>query len=240
MRAKIWGLTLMMTAFGFASSAMAAPDLELPPEELAKETVLPVFDRVEMVRVRKVKTSGKWEFAGNFSWMMSEPIFDTSRLGVSIYKHTDEETAWGAQFYSYSTGLSDYSKQLNKQYQLDYNRAPKPEFGAFLDYNAKLFYGKMSISKNSTMNTHLLGLASIGMTKYENDMYPGATVGVGYKFYFTPTFSLRTDLRLFIHQAPIPFKRGAILSTDPVPDKGSFKERIHYTNLLDIGLNWLF
>ncbi len=240
MRAKIWGLTLIMTAFGLVGTTHAAPDLELPPEELAKETVLPVFDRVEMVRVRKVKTSGKWEFAGNYSWMMSEPIFDTSRLGVSIYKHFDEETAWGAQFYSYSTGLSDYSKQLNKQYKLDYNRAPKPEFGAFLDYNMKLFYGKMSISKNSTMNTHLLGLASIGMTKYENDMYPGATVGVGYKFYFTPTFSLRTDLRLFVHQAPIPFKRGAILRTDPVPNKGSFKERIHYTNLLDIGLNWLF
>ncbi len=99
----------------------------------------------------------------------------------------------------------------------------------------------MSISKNTTMNTHLQGLLSLGMTKYENQMYPGVTAGVGYKFYFSPRVSLRTDLRLFIHQAPIPFKRGALRApTDPVPDKGSFKERIHYTNLLDVGLNWLF
>jgi outer membrane beta-barrel protein len=171
---------------------------------------------------------------------MSEPIFDTSRLGISAYKHTSEETAWGAQFYYYSTGLSDYAKQLKKEFQLDYTRAPKPEYGFFVDYNMKLFYGKMSITKNTTMNTHLLGLFSVGMTKYENKMYPGVTGGVGYKLYFTPAFSLRTDLRLFIHQAPIPFKRGAIVTGDPVPSKSSFKDRIHYTNLLDISLNWLF
>lgn len=241
MSAKMLSSIVFLFAVVWANVVFAAPDLELPPEELAKESVLPVFDRVEMVRVRKVKTAGKWEVAGNFSWMMSEPIFDTSRLGISAYKHTDEETAWGAQFYYYSTGLSDYAKQLKKQYSLDYERAPKPEYGAFLDYNMKLFYGKMSIAKNTTMNTHLLGLFSAGMTKYENQMYPGVTAGVGYKFYFSPRVSLRTDLRLFIHQAPIPFKRGALRApTDPVPDKGSFKERIHYTNLLDVGLNWLF
>lgn len=239
---KVWAsIILVATVFtSFGNLAHAAADIELPQEELAKETVLPVFDRVEMVRARKVKTAGKWEIATNFSWMMSEPIFDTNRLGLSVYKHTDEQTAWGAQFYSYTAGLSDYAKQLHQTFQLDYNRAPKPQYGMFIDYNKKLFYGKMSISKNTTMNTHLQSLLSLGMTKYENKMYPGMTAGVGYKFYFTPTISLRTDLRLFIHQAPIPFKRGAIVASDPVPDKGSFKERIHYTNLLDIGLNWLF
>jgi outer membrane beta-barrel protein len=242
MRVKVFGPAIfaLIIALVISNSTYAASDLELPPEELAKETVLPVFDRVEMVRVRKVKTAGKWEVAGIYSWMMSEPIFDTSRLGISAYKHTSEETAWGAQFYYYSTGLSDYAKQLKKEFQLDYTRAPKPEYGFFVDYNMKLFYGKMSITKNTTMNTHLLGLFSVGMTKYENKMYPGVTGGVGYKFYFTPAFSLRTDLRLFIHQAPIPFKRGAIVTGDPVPSKSSFKDRIHYTNLLDISLNWLF
>jgi len=243
MRVNVLGPLVIFATLSFAviaDFAAAASDLELPQEELAKETVLPIFDRVEMVRARKVKTAGKWEFAANFSWMMSEPIFDTNRLGLSVYKHTDEQTAWGAQLYSYNAGLSDYAKQLHSTFGLDYNRAPKPQFGIFADYNKKLFYGKMSISKNTTMNTHLQGLFSAGMTKYENKMYPGITAGVGYKFYFSPTISLRTDLRLFIHQAPIPFKKGAIVSTDPVPDKGSFKERIHYTNLLDIGLNWLF
>lgn len=249
MRAKFLVPIVYIAAVGLSSLAefaRAAADLELPQEELAKETVLPIFDRVEMVRARKVRTAGKWEFSGNFSWMMSEPIFDTNRLGISAYKHTDEQTAWGAQLFSYNAGLSDYAKQLHGTFGLDYNRAPKPQFGIFADYNKKLFYGKMSISKYSTMNTHLQGLLSVGMTKYENKMYPGMTAGFGYKFYFTPTFSLRTDLRLFVHQAPIPFKRGAITDgtqgspNTAVPDKGSFKERIHYTNLLDLSLSWLF
>jgi outer membrane beta-barrel protein len=242
MKVQLRGLILLLvfSQIFYGLEAFPAPDLELPQEELAKESVLPVFDRIEMVKSRKIKTSGKWEFAGNFSWMMSEPIFNTSRAGVSLYKHISEETAWGGQFFFYSSELSEYSQQLKKQFDLQYSRAPKPEYGMFFDYNAKLFYGKMSITKNTTMNTHLLGLLSAGMTKYENKMYPGMTAGIGYKFYFSPHFSLKTDLRLFIHQAPIPFKRGAMLSTDPVPEKGSFKERIHYTNLLDVSLNWLF
>ncbi len=224
----------------------AATDIELPPEELAKETVLPVFDRVEMVRARHIRTAGKWEVGGDFSWAMSEPIFNTTRFGLSVYKHTSEEDAWGVQFFSYSSDLSDYAKQLHKTFGLNYNRAPKPQFGVFADYNMKLFYGKISLSKNTTMNTHLMALFSLGATKWENKTYPGGTVGVGYKFYFSKSLSLRTDLRLFIHQAPIPFKRGAITDgtsgstyTSP-PDKSSFKERIHFTNLLDISLNWLF
>jgi outer membrane beta-barrel protein len=230
----------------FAANVYAASDIELPPEELAKETVLPVFDRVEMVRARRVKTDGKWEVGGTFSWAMSEPIFNTTKYGISAYKHTDEQNAWGLQYFSYSTGLSDYAKQLHKKYGLDYNRAPKPQYGFFGDYNLQLFYGKMSISKNTTINTHLLALLSLGETQWENKAYPGMTMGVGYKFYFTPTFSLRTDLRLFISEAPTPFKTNSLkdgsagTTADPIPSKNSFKDRITYTNLLDISLNWLF
>jgi outer membrane beta-barrel protein len=233
-------LGVMAWLFLFSMNAGAAQEIELPPEELAKETVLPYVDRVEMVRGRRVKTAGHWEANGQLSWMMSEPIFNTNRFGVSIYRHTDEETAWGGQFFSSSSDLSDYAQQLKKKYTLNYERAPQPQFGAFVDYNKKLFYGKMSLSKSKTLNTHLMALGSLGMTKYENKMYPGGTIGVGYKFYLTPRLSIRTDLRLFIHQAPIPFKRNALKDTDPVPSLDSFKERIHFTNLLDVGLSWLF
>ena len=66
-------------------------------------------------------------------------------------------------------------------------------------------------------------------------------LGLGERFYFTSRFSLKIDLRLFIHQAPIPFKRDALRpGTDPIPAADSFDERISYTTNLEAGLNYLF
>lgn len=238
MRSKSWILFIL---FLQPFQIMAATDLELPPEELAKETVLPVFDRATTVRMRNVTTDKRYEVGFNFGWLMTEPIFDTSKIGVAGYYHTNEASAWGLQFYANSTGFSTYAKQLKgDEFQLDFGRAPKPEYMLYGDYNAKLFYGKMSVSKNSTINTHLLGLLSAGFTKYKHKSYPGVSAGVGYKFYFNSNLSLRTDLRLFIHEAPVPFKRNALKPGDAVPEHSSFKDRIHYTNVLDIGLHYLF
>lgn len=234
-RSKSWILFILC----FIQLPAFASQIELPPEELAKETVLPVFDRPGIVRMRNVQTAKRYEMGLNFGWLMSEPIFNTTRYGVSGYYHTNEESAWGFQFYANSSELSTYSKQL-KTFDLDFSRAPKPEFMLHGDYNSKLFYGKLSVAKNSVVNTHLMGLLSAGVTKYTHKMLPGASVGLGYKVYFNSNLSLRTDLRLLVHQAPIPFKRGALGAANPVPDENSFKERIHYTNVLDLGLHYLF
>jgi hypothetical protein len=67
-------------------------------------------------------------------------------------------------------------------------------------------------------------------------------------FYFSKSFSLKVDFRIFAHQAPIPFQSGALRDgsagssfiTDPVPALDSFKERLTYTTNLQIGLNYLF
>lgn len=228
--------------FLFSSTIFAAPTIELPDDELAKETVLPVFKKPGMVRMRNVVTNKKLEMGLNYGWLMSEPIFDTSRIGVSGYYHKDENTAWGGIFYAHSTGLSEYAKQLaGPGFNLDFNRAPKPLYSLYLDYNKKLFYGKMSITKNTSINTHLQALFALGATQYENDKtYPGITAGVGYKFYFNSHLSLRTDLRLMIHQAPTPFKKGALPKNTTDPGFDVFEDRIHFTNTLDVGLNYLF
>ncbi|MFN8846750.1 MAG: outer membrane beta-barrel domain-containing protein [Bdellovibrionales bacterium] len=219
-----------------------AQNIELSEDELAKESVLPVFEKPGMVRSRNIVTEKKFEMGVYYGWLMTEPIFDVSRLGFAGYHHATEDTAWGGIFYAHSTGLSDYAKQLGGTgFDLDFNRAPKPLYSVNLDYNKKLFYGKMSISKLKSINTHLQALLGVGLTQYQNNTnYFSLSAGVGYKFYFTNHLSLRTDLRLLIHQAPTPFKSGALQEAQPDPGYGAFKDRIHYTNTLDIGLNYLF
>jgi outer membrane beta-barrel protein len=227
--------------FVMSSQVYAAQSLELPDDELAKESVLPVFEKPGMVRSRNVKTEKRFEMGLYYGWLMTEPIFDTSRIGAAGYWHTNEDTAWGGVFYAHSTGLSSYARQLKGPgFGLDFDRAPKPLYSINIDYNKKLFYGKMSVSKTTAINTHLQALFGGGLTQYENNKnYLNLSVGVGYKFYLSQNLSFRTDLRLLIHQAPTPFKRGA-LTAPADPGFGVFDERIHYTNTLDVGVNYLF
>lgn len=237
---KISGF-IFLIIFCLNPGVQAAQSLELPDDELAKESVLPVFEKPGMVRSRNVVTKSRYELGLYYGWLMTEPIFDTSRLGAALYYHSNEDTAWGGVFFAHSTGLSTYAKQLKgPNFGLDFDRAPKPLYSISLDYNKKLFYGKMSVSKTTAINTHLQGLLGVGITQYENNKnYFSLSGGVGYKFYFTNNLSFRTDLRLLIHQAPTPFKRGALTSpTDP--GFGVFDDRIHYTNTLDVGMNYLF
>ena len=52
--------SLMTIIFLLSSLAHAADEIEVPDDELAKESVLPVFDSVISVKNRNVTTSGRY------------------------------------------------------------------------------------------------------------------------------------------------------------------------------------
>jgi outer membrane beta-barrel protein len=225
-----------------AGSALAAEIVELPKEELAQESVLPVFDNPTSVKNRNVVTQGHFEIGGFYGMALTEPIANVSKLGVSMYYHTSEDHAFGVFYTKNSTGQSDYAKQLFDQYQLDFSRAPAPNYTLMGDYNLKMFYGKLSMTKKTVLNVSLFASGAIGMVSYVNKSYPAVAMGVGQKFYLSNQFALRFDLRLYAHQAPIPFLEGnpGIREGTAKPDYSSFQERMTYTTNLDLGVSYLF
>jgi outer membrane beta-barrel protein len=231
-----------------SSLAHAAEEVEVPSDELAKESVLPVFDNVISVKNRNVSTEGRFD-AGLFGGLaLTEPIANTTKIGLEINYHMNENHSLGLMFTSNSTGLSKDAQGLKNDFGLDFNRAPKPLNSLMLDYGYSPFYGKMSVTKDGVMNTTIYGTGSIGVVKYEHKSYPAISIGIGERFYFTHRLSLKADLKIFAHQAPIPFKSGALRDgsagsgfvTDPVPALDSFQERLTYTTNLQIGFNYLF
>ena len=78
-------ITVFIISLIFSIPIYAAPSIELPEDELAKETVLPVFEKPGMVRMRNVVTRKKYEVGMHYGWLMTEPIFDTSRIGLTGY-----------------------------------------------------------------------------------------------------------------------------------------------------------
>ena len=231
------GLTALMVLLGallLHEAAFAQETVELPIEELAKESVLPIFDKSESVKNRSVVTKGKIDLNLLYGLALTEPVANVSKFGVSGYYNWDENNAIGVLFFANSTGLSSYAKQLEGEFPTQvksFSGAPMPKSTLLVDYNSKAFYGKMSLTKATVVNTTLLGSLGLGMVQYDNKSYPALAVGLGQKFYFSPHWAVRFDLRLYANQAPIPFV---------APSATSYSERMTYTTTLDAGLTYLF
>ncbi len=237
-------IILMGLSFIFTSHANAQSDIDVPMDELAQETVYPVFDHLASVKNRNVATEDRFDLGLFGGYALTEPIYNTTKFGFALNYHINELHSLGALFSLNSTGLSRDGDALRGQ-GLDFNRAPKPKSTILMDYNYKPYYGKLSVTKNSVINTTIYGSAAAGLIAYEHKSYPTVALGLGERFYFTSRFSLKIDLRLFIHQAPVPFKAGALRPEatpvpDPIPSADSFDERISYTTNLEAGLNYLF
>ncbi|MFV3406995.1 outer membrane beta-barrel domain-containing protein [Bdellovibrio bacteriovorus] len=225
-------LALMLHKAAFAEV------VNLPTEELAQESVLPVFDKPVSVKNRNVVTAGRFEVDGFYGYAMTEPIANVSKLGLGIYYNTSEAHAWGLLIAKNFAGLSSYAEQLQNQFSVAYGPAPYPELTIMGDYNLKAFYGKMSLTKSLVFNTLLYGSASVGAVKFVHKTYPAVAVGIGQKFYFTKQWALRFDLRLYANQAPIPFIANS--DSNPPPQYSDYQERLTYTTNLDVGLSYLF
>lgn len=238
---KIVGV--MLLAFLLHRASFAAEVIHLPPEELAQESVLPVFDRPVVVRNRNVETAGKIDVGVFYGYAMTEPIANVSKFGLGIYYNTSEYHAFGLLYAHNMTGLSDYAHQIERTSgtPLDFTRAPMPKSTIMADYNLKMFYGKLSLTKSLVLNTILYGSGSLGMIQYDHKMYPAAAVGLGQKFFFGKHWALRFDLRLYTHQGPIPFLGGGRMhENQPRPSFDEFKERVMFATNLDAGLSYLF
>ncbi len=229
----------------------AAADVEVPVDELAQETVYPVFDNSVSLKNRNIKDSGTFDIGIFGGLALTEPISNTSKAGLVFNYHLNENHSLGLLFAKNSSGLSLDAQGLKKDFGLDFSRAPNMEYSLMADYNFKLYYGKLSLTKDGVMNTSLYLSAALGAVKYVHKTYPALAIGVGERFYFSKHLSLKVDLRFYAHQAPIPFKAGALRDgskptdnpggvADPVPSYSSFSERLTYTTNLEVGLNYLF
>lgn len=244
----ILNLSAKFLAISFAISqvAKANESYEIPKDELAQESVYPVFDKPYSVKSRNVVTEKKIDLGVFYGMALTEPIHNVSKLGLNVNYHMSEDYSLGLLYAKNSTGFTSYAKNLEDTYDLDFKRSPYPTDTLMLDWNIKAYYGKMSLTKETVMNTTLYGSLAGGIVKYIHKSYPAIAAGLGTRFYFTNQFSLKADLRLYAHSAPIPFygqKPGSSKSlkiADQAPDYSDFRERLTYTTNLDIGLNWLF
>ena len=237
---------LMILAESF--DARAAETIDFPEDELAQESVLPKFDRPDSVRRRNVPTESRFEFGGFYGWNILEPIRNQSKVGVNLGYHWSENSAFMLNYSQWLGGLNNqYTDNLYENHRLDFERTPKLKYSIYGHYEWKIFYGKISFTKQGVLNLSTYPIFGAGMTAYEHKNYPGVDFGIGQKFYFGKSFALRADFKLQYSQKPSPFYSEGPSNTDPSvhishdpPDLNDFPDKWDLGTILDVGVSFLF
>ena len=245
---KKWLSAFAVAAAGtIAWPAPASADtdkIEFPEEELAAESVLPVFDNPSVVRARLVKTEGRFELGPMGGYSMSEPFFQSTSYGATGTYHFTEEHGLNILGYAFSQGLNANGQGLNPIPQSDpvvnanLQFAPAPKFLLLGNYQFTGFYGKISLTKDWVMSLHTYALGGIGVIGIGDGVKPAGSIGLGQKFYITPNFALRFDLRFVAYQGPDILSRALYNVTAEQP-ASSFSDKLNTTSLLGFGAVFL-
>ena len=235
---------LFLSIFGFFQNSAFAETIEFPEEELAQESVLPKFDRPEAVRRRNVTTENRLEIGGYYGWNTLEPIYNQSKFGLNLGYHLSEMSAISLNFAQWNSGLnSTYTDGLQSTTvsadPLDFTRVPKLKYSLYGHYEWKIFYGKISVTKQGVVNLSTYPILGAGITAYEHKNYPGIDFGIGQKFYFGKNFALRADFKMQYGQKPSPFLRDKLKASSPKPSPGDFSDKTDFGTILDIGVSIL-
>ena len=179
-------LSLILLLSGFQASAVT---IEFPEEELARESVLPVFENAVAVKSRRVPTAKKFELGLASGFAMNEPFFETLRYGGHIGYDFNETHGVVVAGQFYSDGLNDNGQTLaNTQLSNEFIRmefAPQPQYHLLVNYQITPYYGKISVFKDFVMNLSLYGLLGVGVIDIGGEATPAFNIGMGQKFYFS-------------------------------------------------------
>jgi outer membrane beta-barrel protein len=234
------GLTLLLSC-----GRAFAEDIEVPEEELARESVLPVFDQNRSVLNRNVVTSGRLELGIGAGLEVNEPYYNDLMFTAEGTYYFNDVSALNVQGLFWNSGLSSYGDQLKSppsdgtapdpDYDsFDAEKAPHPEWGIFGNYQFTAYYGKISVTKKGVMNLSLFGIAGLGYINMGEVNSFGLNLGLGQNLFITKNLGLRFDLRWLIFQGPDATSQ-SLKPTDN-PSAGSFSDRIYYNTQLGLGL----
>ncbi len=207
------------------SSFAHAVDIQFPEEELARESVYPVFDNPTAVKRRNVVLENRVEFGLYGGWSLNDALADPMTGGLMIAYNFTEIHAFQLQGGVFSTSKSQYVSGIEEKLPAsggDLKYIPQPKYLVMGNYQITPFYGKLSITKQTVMNLSLFATAGLGTIAIGDSSYMAFSLGIGQKLYFTDRIGLRADLKMLIHQAPNTLSTVHV-GPDPVPNS-------YYTN----------
>lgn len=242
MKNRMLWLTVFTVIFG-ASSGSWAEDIEIPEEELARESVLPVFDNPAAVKNRNVPLSSRVEVGAFLGTSVNEAFIDQTLFGGSVTYHLTEVSGIQILGSMVKADSSSYVGQLNQVFAsapLNYQLLPKPKHLVLVSYELTPFYGKISITKQTVFNLTTFFTGGIGALGLGDVNTPVLSLGLGQNFFFGKSWGLKIDMRGLIYQGINPVTPGLSLTNRTTTPPVSEFERVTTLNIaITAGLIYL-
>lgn len=216
-----------------------AEQIEFPTNELAKESVLPVFENTRAVLNRNIVTKGKIDFGLGAGMELNEPYYADMIYQAEATYHFTETSGFNVQGIFWQNGLSSYGKQLASEQNFDASSAPHSKWTVIGNYQFVAYYGKISITKHSVMNLNLYGLAGLGYINMGSTSTIGLNLGIGQNFFLTKKLALRVDIRMLIFRGPNAASKGVGMAPGQTHNASDFDQRMYFNNQLGLSLAYL-
>ena len=225
----------------FAINPGLRADVELPDDELAKESVTAKFDQYTTYKNRLIPLDGKFEIGIYYGVNFNEAIENQSRYGLNLGYHWSEIHTISLNVSVAASGLnSQYAGPLYSTYGLNFNRAPTQQSSIWLTYEPNLFYGKVSVTKETVAHFDLFPILGVGQNSWSNKSFIGPEVGVGWRVYFSDSIALRADMNFQYISKPSPFLGGYMKDSQPKPSDSQFSTETMFNTVFDLGLVAVF
>ena len=196
-----------------SSSVASAVKIRFPEEELASESVLPLFDPVRTVLNRNIHLSKRFEIGSSASFGLGEPFYYPIHITGQISFYLSEIHGLGISGTYFFPFRSNTGNALNEGRGLDEGKTfnvlalPYPQMMGFLNYQYVPYYGKISLTKKGVLNLSIYGFAGPGFMIFSDGTKQIAgTIGIGQKLYFNKWLAIRGDIGFYGYYGPVPSK----------------------------------
>lgn len=185
----------------FSISLHAETDvIKFSEQELPRESVLPVFDNPEAVKSRHVPFSNRVELGIFGGATVNDPFYNTFPIGGSVAYHFNDLHAFaivGSYHIQQQTQYVPQIQALNGGAGIPFTASSSPQMMVMGEYEFTPYYGKISITKQGTMNLSISMTASGGFisqtSSLETDNGFGFGLGLNQRLFFTRNFGLKID-----------------------------------------------
>ncbi len=212
--------------FLFCSLWVEAREIRFPEEELAAESVLPIFpDNNKVTMNRNVKLKYKMSMMSSIDYRADDPFY--SRLAFTgdvgfFLSEAHGLSLLGMYFFQGVSSIGEFFSKPNTELQnisFHATEVPHPRYAFLLNYNWIPFYGKLSLLKNVVMNYNIslhLGGGTVALVQDRNpgpyesydlsQLYfaPILITGINQKIFIGKRFYIHGWLRFFFYYGPNP------------------------------------
>ncbi len=208
-------LLLFFLCFPFS---VESKEIRFPDEELAPESVLPVFENnTKSTMNRRVQLKNKLGVSGSFLGRMDEPFLHPVTLSGAVeFFFNETHGVRISSFYFWpglsNIGLSTATQTRDYSIAFDPGKIHHPQLGFFFSYALAPFYGKISLATNLVANLNLSMYFGLGALALDYDVqhpsdeawtYAGL-VELNQKVFIGRRFYLHGSLSFLIYHAPNP------------------------------------